>query len=260
MAKIIKNEFSCYRDNLRIRGTVFMPDAGQNLPIAVVCHEFMANSFSTKRYAKTLAECGYAAYCFDFCGGATFGFSQGDTRNMSVLTEIEDLNAVAAFAKGQPYTDPDRMLLMGCSQGGLVAAIAAARSPESVAGLILFYPAFIIPEHARRGHMLGMKFDPANIPDELRMGPIRLGKRYVTDVIDMDVLPIITGYTGKVLIVHGDRDEVVEISSSQSAYEAYKAAGADVTLKILPGARHVFHSIRDVDLAKQYIKEFAQTL
>lgn len=66
---IDKIEFSCYRGDLEIRGTVFVPSGQTALPIGIVCHEFMTNRLFSHPYAKALAKNGYAAFCFDFCGG-----------------------------------------------------------------------------------------------------------------------------------------------------------------------------------------------
>lgn len=77
--------FECKRGTLTIRGTEYRPQ-GQNLPIAIVCHGFMAFQDTVKQYTIQLAELGYAAYCFDFCGGSVAkGKSDGKTTEMSVL-------------------------------------------------------------------------------------------------------------------------------------------------------------------------------
>lgn len=254
---IEKREFSCYRGDMKIRGTVFMPAAQTDLPMAVVCHEFMTNRLFSYPYAMALVKSGYAAFCFDFCGGGIVCGSDGDSRDMSVLTEIEDLKAVIAFAKEQSYTSDEPLLLMGCSQGGLVAALTAAELPEEIGGLILQYPALSIPDAARKGEMLWMSFDPDNVPEEMRSGPMRIGRRYATDVMDIDTLPTITRYTGKVLILHGDKDTLVNISGSQAAAEAYEAAGADVRFQIIPGGKHIFLNPEHIKMAVNSISEFA---
>lgn len=204
-----------------------------------------------------LAKSGYAAFCFDFCGGGIVCGSDGDSRDMSVLTEIEDLRSVIAFAKEQRYTSDEPLLLMGCSQGGLVAALTAAELPEEIGGLILQYPALLIPDAARKGEMLWMSFDPDNVPKEMRSGPMRIGRQYATDVMDIDTLPTITRYTGKVLILHGDKDTLVNISGSQAAAEAYEAAGADVRFQIIPGGKHIFLNPEHIKMAVNTISEFA---
>lgn len=256
---IEKQEFSCYRDDLEIRGTVFLPKGESDLPIAIVSHEFMTNRLFSYPYASELARCGYAAFCFDFCGGGILCGSDGDSRNMSVMTEKADLKAVIRFAKEQSYTNESPILLMGCSQGGLVSALTAAEMGDEVGGLILQYPALLIPDAARKGEMLWMKFDPNDIPEQMWSGPMRIGKRYVTDVMEIDTLPTITQYTGNVLIIHGDSDTLVNISGSENAKDAYLAAGANVRMEIIEGGKHIFLKPKHINAVKLFISEFAIT-
>ena len=237
---IRRQSFICHRGMLKIRGTLFRPADGENLPIAIVSHGFMSNRKSCFAYARTLAQCGYAAFTFDFCGGGLRCQSEGSTREMSVLTEVKDLMAVIEYAKRQDYADPDTLLLAGCSQGGFVSALTAAQLQNEVDGLILLYPALSIPDDARKGSMMMAKFDPENIPEQIDCGPMKLGRIYAADVIDMDPFAQIRSYTGRVLLVHGDADRVVDVSYAKRAASAYKAAGADVRLKIVEGGNHGF--------------------
>ena len=144
--------FECYRNALTIRGTEYRP-AGENLPVAIVCHGFMAWQDTVRQYCELLAEKGYCAYCFDFCGGSVLnkGKSDGVTTDMSVLTEVQDLEAVIEYVQGLPHNSKE-LLLMGCSQGGFVSALTAAKHPELVDKLALFYPALCIPSIDRHWH------------------------------------------------------------------------------------------------------------
>ena len=100
---IRRRTFSCMRGDLTIRGTEYRPN-GEKLPIAIVCHGFMANQQTVRQYARVLAKTGYCAYCFDFCGGSVplTGKSDGATTDMSVLTEVQDLEAVIRYAQSLP--------------------------------------------------------------------------------------------------------------------------------------------------------------
>lgn len=96
-----KRPFSCRRSSLVIRGLEFR-SSKDLLPAAVVCHGFMANRLTTQGYTRFLAKQGYAAFCFDFCGGSVFGnSSDGCTEDMSVLTETEDLMAVVQSVRNR---------------------------------------------------------------------------------------------------------------------------------------------------------------
>lgn len=255
-----RESFSCERDGLTIKGTVFLPKGKTDCPIAVISHGFMANQMFSQVHAQNLAKMGYAAFCFDFCGGTLVGSSDGDSTDMSVLTEVEDLKAVIEFAKSQSYTDENELILLGCSQGGLVSAIAAAEMKEEVDALILLYPALCIPDDARSGEMMFAKFDPQNVPETFWCGPMKLGRRYVTDVIEMDPYEIIHQYTGKVLIIHGNQDETVDISYALRAVETYSQAGADVEMKIIDKGGHMFFRPSHAYKALGYIREYVRTL
>lgn len=243
---------------MKISGTVFFPQGqkGNKYPIAIICHEFMTNQAFSYPYAKALAACGYATFCFDFCGGGLISTSQGSSREMSVLTEIKDLKAVIAFAQSQRYVNADDLLLMGCSQGGLVAALTAAQMPKSVKSLILLYPALSIPDAARAGNMLWMKFDPSHVPEKLHSGPMRLGRNYVLDVINMDAYHQIAKYHGRILIVHGDKDTLVDISHSRKARYCYQAAGASVRLVTISGGKHIFRKPSQIRQVQKDIRMF----
>ena len=257
-----RRNFSCYRDGLKINGTLFLPKTRKNekLPIAIVCHEFMANQLFSFPYAKALAGIGFAAFCFDFCGGGLVSTSRGSRRDMSVLTEISDLKAVIRFAQSLSNTDEGELLLVGCSQGGLVAALTAAQMPETVNGLVLLYPALCIPDAAQAGEMLWLKFDPSHIPEKMHAGPMPLGRRYSADVMNMDAFRQIAGYSGKVLLLHGDKDTIVDISYAEKAESVYRAAGADVRFVVIPGGKHIFRKPSQIRQATQEITAFVRKI
>lgn len=256
---IIKTEFSCKRDALTIRGYEYRIE-GDNLPIAIVSHGFMANLGTVKHYARLLASLGYAAFCFDFCGGCvTLGKSDGRTTEMSVFTEVEDLLSVIEYAKGLSYTDASRITLMGCSQGGFVSAITASRLKDEVEDLILFFPALCIPDDARRGQLMMAKFDPNNVPEIFRCGPMKLGRRYATDVLNLDPFELIKDHCGDVMIVHGTADRIVDIDYSRRAKSVYEArsCGSSVIMHEIEGAGHIFSKKHDrtaLEILRLYIE------
>ena len=256
--KIIEADFECYREQLTIRGVEVRPEGVEGLPIAVVSHGFMATKETTIGYARQLAQWGFAAYCFDFCGGSTESKSDGETTDMSVLTEKRDLEAVIEYAQDQSYTG-DKLVLMGCSQGGFVSALAAVELQDAVSALVLFYPALCIPDDARRGQMIDAHFDPEDIPDTIECGPMTLGWVYPTAVIDMDVAKEIAGYTGAVFLAHGTADEIVGVSYAKEAFQTYTGGSPDdhpeKELLLLEDAQHGF-SPKEDDQAMAAVKAF----
>lgn len=116
-----------------------------------------------------------------------------------------------------PYVDGENLTLCGFSQGGFVSAIVAAKLKERVKRLILFYPALCIPDDARKEQMMFAKFDPQNVPEKIKCGPMTLGGCYARDVMDMDPFEAIKGYAGPVMILHGTADAVVNQSYIEKA-------------------------------------------
>lgn len=245
--------FECKRGGLTIRGTEYRP-AGEALPAAIVCHGFMAFQGTVRKYTKELARLGYAAYCFDFCGGSVAkGKSDGKTTDMSVLTEVEDLEAVIAYVQSLPYIGGE-LLMMGCSQGGFVSALTAARHPGLASELVLFYPALCIPDDARAGKMMAAKFDPRNIPERLDCGPMKLGRCYPAAVIGMDAFQEIRGYDGPVLLVHGTGDKIVHPDYARRAKDCY----ANAELHLIEGGAHGFsgkHDAAAMEALRQFVRK-----
>lgn len=243
--------FECKRGGLTIRGTEYRPE-GDSLPVAIVSHGFMAWQDTVRHYAKELARMGYCAYCFDFCGGSVMkkGKSDGETTDMSVLTEMQDLEAVIEYVQSLCYTGKE-LLLMGCSQGGFVSALVAAKHSDLVSKLVLFYPALCIPDDARVGKMMFAKFDPKKIPEFINCGPMKLGRCYPADVIGMDPYAQIKLYHGPVLLVHGTKDGIVKLDYSRRAQRVYPNA----KLHIIEGGDHGFGRKQDA-IAIAHLRRF----
>ena len=243
-------KFKIKRNNLSICGKVYGDCSGVS-PLVILSHGFMANQSMCKKYAKLLAEKGFIAVTFDFCGGGLFSSSGGKTYDMSVFTEVDDLEAVLDHFAEQSYVDKRKISLFGCSQGGFVSAIVAKRRSNMVNQLIMFYPALCIPDDARRGNMVFAKFNPKNIPEKIRCGPMVIGKEYVESVINEDVYSLIGDFSGRVLLIHGTKDNLVDISYSKKAIEKY----SDIEFFEIEGAGHGFTAAND-KRAKELLLEF----
>lgn len=224
------NAFTCQRDGLVIRGYEFLPGdvAGraENLPVLIMSHGFKSSHREMDPYGRYFAGKGYACYTYDFCGGGPKGKSDGKTTDMSVRTEMEDLQAVLSHVESLDYTDNARIYLMGCSQGGFVSALTAAALPEQIAGLLLFYPAFSIPDDARAGRLMNTSYDPENLPETIKCGAMTIGRIYPEEAQRIHEFAEAAGYTGPVLILHGTADPVVNVAYSRALWLTYQTGAA----------------------------------
>ena len=233
--KYIRENFECSRDGLKIRGYLLKPECDGKIPTVIVSHGFASDTRITKKYAKCFAKAGYVSVFFDFCGSGK-GKSDGESVDMSVLTEKDDLSAVLDKVQSLDYVDTGRIILAGCSQGGLVSALLAAEREADVEKLVLFYPALCIPDDARRGSMLGGKFDPENVPPTFKAVFVELGAKYALEAQKLDPFKEICAYHKPVLICHGTKDRVVDMSYAKRAEKEYQNA----KLVIVEGGDHGF--------------------
>jgi len=249
---LIVEPFTCERDGLTIRGHVYRaPETALPAPAVILSHPFMANEAAGTTYAVELAKEGYITFTYDFCGGGPKSTSDGPTEDMTIFTEIADLNAVMDYVKSRPDVDGNHLTLMGQSQGGAVSALTAKSRADEVEKLVLFYPALSIPDDARAGNMIFIKFDPENIPDLIATFPMKLGGNYARCVLDFDMFAEITGYEGPVFLIHGTKDSIVDIKNSDKAQYCYP----DCTYLRIEGADHGFKG-KDDEFAINALKEF----
>ena len=201
---------------LQIYGIAYVPETDEKAPLVIFSHELGNDHTSGERYAQRLAEAGYAAYVFDFCGGSVGGNkSDGSNREMSVLTEASDLEAVLEAAKSWDFVDADRIVLLGGSMGGLVTTVVGSRHQDEIAGMILMYPALSAKVDA--GTELYQTEE--EIPEDVSLfgGWLHVGKNFITDLWKVDFDQILSSYQGHMLLMHGDKDGTVPLSYSQEA-------------------------------------------
>lgn len=213
--------FSIKSHGNTLRGMILKPSGLTAVrKTIIVSHGFSSNMLITFGYAKTFAEAGYTAVLYDFCMSGS-GISSGKSTGMSVITEKENLLDLIDYVKTLDFVDKNHLSLAGCSQGGLVSALAAAEREEDIEELFLYYPALCIPDDARRGHMITAEFDPDKIPDEFYAIAIKLGRKYAEDAKKLDPYREICTFKKPVLIVHGIEDSLVNISYSEKAARQY---------------------------------------
>lgn len=234
-------------DGKKIYGQLYLPDhLDKKIPIVISAHGYRGTHANNKDYAEALARQGIAVYNFDFCGGGLDSKSDGKTTEMSVLTEVNDLRNVLSYLKTLDYVDTNFIFLLGVSQGGMVSSILASEKVDEIAGIMLLYPAFVIPDDVKKRYE-----NIDKIPETTDLMGMKLGKIYFTDMFDYDVYEKIPFYEKNVLIIHGDKDELVNISYSQKAKEVYQNS----ELKIIKDAGHGFNE-KDKKEVIQYLIEY----
>lgn len=245
-----QQEMELKNQGQRIYGIAYIPDTEEVKVPLVICAHGLGGSYHTNiAYAEQLASHGIAAYCFDFRGGGGT-MSDGDTTEMSVMTEVSDLEVIMDAAFQWNFVDEDKIVLLGTSQGGITSAIAAARHTDKISGLVLMYPAFLVSDAVHE------QFDSLeDVPDTYRFNWITAGRPYAEDMWDYDVYEEIGNYTEKVLLMHGSADNIVPLSYSDRAAEVYE----DAEYYVIDGAGHGFNS-GAFDEAVRHIFDYLQEI
>lgn len=209
--------------------------------MVIFCHGLGSCFRELLHHGEGFARAGICCLLFDFCGGGPASLSDGAMEEMTLRSECEDLKAVISWAGNLDYVDPGQIFLQGESMGGLVSALVAAEISEVVRALVLWYPAFGIPEGAARRLRTG----------EREFFEISLGEAFDLEAQGLDVYGTIPAYRGSVLMIHGKKDYIVPPGFSRRALSAYREA----RLIVLPGAGHGFDGA-DSSAAREYSISF----
>ena len=202
----------------QLYAVVYTPEEQKDsYPTVIISHGFAGSHKDNIARAELLAQNGFCAVVFDFYGGNQASKSGGTMQEMSVLTEAEDLSAMMDGMLALPYVDKDNLFLLGCSQGGFVSSYVAAKRPDEVKALVLLFPAFALQDDCWNRHG-----SIENIPETEVVMNQPLGAIYSKDAMSFDIYDVIGDYKGPVLIHHGDKDDVVDISYSEKAAQVYE--------------------------------------
>ena len=226
-----QEELHCTYDDKDIFGTLYTPENGRaKHPAVILSHGYNCIGADMQDMAKRLAANGVTAYTFDYCGGSTRSASSGSSVDMSVETEQDNLRHVIDLISGLESVDSEKLYLYGESQGGFIAALTGAEMPDRIAGMFLIYPAFCIVDQ-----WLAMDPDTMTEPFEF-MGGMKLSKTFYDGVPRYDVYEHISAFANPVVIYHGDKDMVVNVSYAYKIDEAFPNS----SLTIVEGGGHGF--------------------
>ncbi|MGP6085374.1 bifunctional alpha/beta hydrolase/OsmC family protein [Antarctobacter jejuensis] len=202
-----------------------LPD-GPHLATALFAHCFTCGKdiAAARRIAQRLSAMGIAVLRFDFTG---LGHSGGEFANTTFGSNVADLKAAADYLSGRDM-GPD--LLIGHSLGG--AAVLRAAPEIASARAVVTIAAPFDPDHVT--HNFGDALD--NIASagqaEVDLGGRRftIGQGFIDDVREQSLGPVIGALKKALLVLHGPRDAIVDISNATRIFTAAKHPKSFVTL------------------------------
>ena len=236
-------------DGIRLNAKLDLPETGkEKCPLVIVIHGFTGHM--EERHILAVSEMfrsiGCATLRVDMYG---HGHSDGSFRDHTLYKWLTNAMTVIDYARGLEFVSD--LYLCGHSQGGLTVMLAAALKHELIRGIIPMSPATVIPEGARKGELLGMRFDPDRIPDVIPVKDgLSLGGNYIRVAQTIHVEEAIARYKGPVCLVHGTADEAIPAACSVEAQKAY----ANAQLFLIPGDTHCYD--RHLDQAVGAVRQW----
>ena len=190
--------------------------------------------------ADALTRSGIAVLRVDDRG---IGASTGAAKTFTTFDKADDVRAEVRWLRAQPGIDPRRILLVGYSEGGLIAPMVAA-SDASIAGIVtLAGPGVTGWDVARYQIAAAVDNDPTIAPAD-RAAEIAKQLAEPLDphersFVGIDPMAYARRVRCPALIVQGATDVTVPLRSAERLAEAMRANGdADVTVRLFPNVSH----------------------
>jgi dipeptidyl aminopeptidase/acylaminoacyl peptidase len=227
------------RDGLEIPGYLTLPPGmgarpAQPLPAVVLPHGG-PESRDVAEFAplvQLLAGRGYAVLQVNFRGSAGYGaaFEQAGRREWGGAMQ-DDVTDGTRWLIGEGIADAERLCIVGWSYGGYAALMGLVREPAlyrcaaSIAG---------ISDLRRLARDNSMSYLSG------QMTAVRIGRpwRDGPQLAAASPLQRANAITAPVLLVHGDRDRVVDVDQSRAMERALADAGRPVTYLEIAGGNH----------------------
>ena len=225
-------------DGTRLHAKLDRPDDTVKGPLCILIHGFTGHMEEDHIIAaqKAMNDAGVAVLRAEMYG---HGGSDGEFRYHTLYKWVTNALAVVRYAKSLDFVTD--LYLSGHSQGGLLTMLVGGMCVDDLKAILPLSPAWMIPDGAREGNLLGMDFDPAHIPDVLAGWDVELDGDYVRVAQLIHVEDEIARFDKPVFIVHGEADDVVPMAYAEKALKLYK----DAKLVTVPGADHCFNGHLD---------------
>jgi len=171
------------------------------------------------------------------------GESTGDHKPSTTFDEADDVASEVAWLRKQPGIDPKRIVLVGYSEGGLIAPMVASKDPSIAAVVALDGPGTSGAELARyqieNAIMQDPSIAPADKEKEIRKQLAEELTPREKSVLGIDPIEYAKKVRAPALIIQGGNDLHVPIRSAERIAFAMRSNGnQDVTVRIFPGISH----------------------
>jgi len=238
----VRRAVSYRSGDLRISGIINVPDGAGPFPVAVLLHgyidpEIYVTGQGLMREQDYLARRGYVVLHVDYRNHAGSDDDPAAERRLRLGYTEDVVNAVLAVKRSDlPFLDGERVGLVGRSMGGGVTYNTLVAQPGLVDAAVVFAP---VSSRTSQNFDRWIRDDRSELAAQIidRHGAPE-------DNPDFWAQASPRTYFGRVteplLIHHGTADDTCPIRWTRATYDALRAAGKDVTLRVYDGEQHAF--------------------
>jgi dipeptidyl aminopeptidase/acylaminoacyl peptidase len=193
--------------------------------------------------ADTLTRAGIAVLRVDDRG---VGKSTGNQSKWTSFDKADDVRSEVAWLRARPDIDGKRIALIGYSEGGLIAPIAAGGDSAIAAVITLAGPGdsgrdvaeYQVAQPILRDSKIADADKPKEIAKQLA-DALKDLSAHESSYMSIDPLQYDRQVRCPALVIQGGADATVPVRSAERIANAMRAAGnADVTVRIYPGVSH----------------------
>jgi|APSaa5957512622_1039677.scaffolds.fasta_scaffold44280_1 uncharacterized protein len=253
-----------WNEKVRLETRIVMSDNASGLQPAVI---FAAGSSPvdfedyTPGYRETFLagvfhERGYAVTYYNKRG---IGESTGNWKWSSIEERAEDLLSVVEYVRSQPGIDPERIGIVGHSQGGWVVQLAGSMDDSIAFVVSLAGPTVSVREqdsHGTESYFRCDGYSEEEIAEELEKletqheRKIAIGSwfpffqlRYSANIYVYDPREAISDLTQPTLLAYGESDPLVPVEPNLVRFREIFPSGppANFTWHVVSGGDHSFH-------------------
>ncbi len=213
---------------------VFTPRDGMPThPVIIVSHGYNSTMENCEDVAEYYANHGFAVIVFDFVGGSRNSSTSVHSSEMTAFTEITDYEIVLDYVEKNDAYDNNNIFISGQSFGGLIATVVAEKHKDEIKGVVLFYPAFYMADHASEVLQQGptenirnsgpndISYDNGQLYD---WDNLLVSERYLNELSQIGIRDKIRALNKDVIVLQGDIDEDVTLDSTNYFIQFFPSA------------------------------------
>lgn len=200
-----------------------------------------------RQVADTLSRVGIAVLRLDDRG---LGASTGSFSTSTTLDFADDIRSALAYLRSRPDIDPDRLALVGHSEGGIIAPMVAASDPRLRAIAIMAGPAdkmvdIIVAQNKwvvdHNPKLTAAQRDSVLADTRSLLAPERQLSSGLKFWTSYDPAPVAKKVKAATLILQGETDRQVPVANAGKLAALIRSGGnKDVTVRLFPNTDHLF--------------------